>query len=139
MNAPMSNVRAAAKANLETALNQHPSTEQIRRTCEAGLKEFDAKLGDLAANDTRPVSEVIDSALRKGIPREDSFNWQTDPSVVIKRQPAVAIYFQDGDTVIRQQAEWCEENDTILILADGHEHRFLDALCEHLGVGNTGR
>lgn len=66
---------------------------------------------------------------------EDKFDWFTDDSVLLKRQPATAVYFNPaGDLVIRQEAEWNEEQDTFVFISKPYLMEFLDKLTDICGI-----
>ena len=73
-------------------------------------------------------------------PRPEEFDWLTNELVVLKEQPATAIYFNPGDDlVIRQKAAWDREEDSFIFIAPGNAQEFLDRLCDVLGIVSVGR
>jgi len=76
-----------------------------------------------------------EKARQKGpeVESHDDFRWYDNDSVVLPQQSAMAVYQNlDGDLVIRQQ-QWPDE-DVRIVIKRGNEQRFLDALCDALGV-----
>jgi len=72
-------------------------------------------------------------------PDPDEFNWATDDSVVLKEQPATAIYFNSrGQLVIRQERSWDRDEDSFIYFAPGNTQEFLDKLCDALGIQTMG-
>lgn len=66
---------------------------------------------------------------------EQEFDWFTDDSVLFKRQPATAVYFNvAGDLVIRQEAEWNEDHDTFVYISKTHIMGFLDNVTDICGI-----
>jgi hypothetical protein len=92
----------------------------------------------LAVVPTRPKPDA--EAKPDAKPRKsDDFDWHDDDSIILRHQPAVAIYFNDtGGLVIRQERDWCEERDTCVIIAESNTQKFLDKLCDTLGIGSIG-
>jgi hypothetical protein len=63
-----------------------------------------------------------------------SFDWAADPAVVAQHQLPIAVYSNDaGSVVIRQQADWDEENDTFIILAPATIDAFVAAVLKAAG------
>jgi hypothetical protein len=64
---------------------------------------------------------------------EEDFDWSGE-NVVIRKQPATAIYFNpNGALVIRQQADYPDDDPFVYISAD-HIEAFLDKLTDVYGV-----
>jgi hypothetical protein len=62
------------------------------------------------------------------------FTWDSE-SVVLRRQKGVAVYRdEEGSLIIRQEREWNEEDDTFVVICEGNEQAFLDAICDALGI-----
>jgi hypothetical protein len=65
----------------------------------------------------------------------NEFNWNTDDSVVLPYQQAVAIYFNhNNELVIRQEKAWNEEDDHIIIISEENVQAFLDKLTDACGI-----
>lgn len=68
------------------------------------------------------------------------FDWSSSPNVVIKEQPATALYFNpDGALVIRQKADWDREEDTFVFIAPNNIEEFIDQLTEMVGIPSVGK
>lgn len=62
---------------------------------------------------------------------EERYDWTSEnPSVVIQRQEAVAVYLNpDNDIVIRRQADWPDEDDdAFVVIPRAAARRFIEAL-----------
>lgn len=63
----------------------------------------------------------------------EDFDWNDSPSVVLKEQPATAIYWNArGDLVIRQQG-W-PDDDSVILISENNAQAFLDKLCDAMGI-----
>ena len=61
----------------------------------------------------------------------DDFDWHNDDSIVLREQPATAIYINPhGTLVIRQKAEWDAEHDTFAFITPENAVRFMEALAK---------
>jgi hypothetical protein len=61
----------------------------------------------------------------------EDFNWHDDPSVVLKSQPATAIYYNpNGCIVIRQERSWAEESDPFVYITPENAVTFMEALAK---------
>jgi hypothetical protein len=55
--------------------------------------------------------------------------------VVLRGQQATAIYRNEADAlVIRQEKSWCDEYDMVICITRDNEQKFIDALCDALGI-----
>jgi hypothetical protein len=69
-----------------------------------------------------------------------AFDWYNDNTVVIKEQPATAIYFnKDNALVIRQRDPLDEDDDPYIFIAEHNISEFLDRLCDICGVPSVGK
>jgi hypothetical protein len=67
------------------------------------------------------------------------FSWTNEEAVVLREQRQTAIYWNpDGDLVIRQRADWDEENDPYLVIGANNLQDFIDAICDMAGIGSAG-
>ena len=86
------------------------------------------------------VGEVVGKDVGKGIGKDveedaEEFSWNSDDSVILQEQRRTAVYFNTRDElVIRQQADWNEETDTVVIIAKNNIPDFLDKLTDICGV-----
>lgn len=65
------------------------------------------------------------------------FDWSDTDSdaVVLAKQLAIAIYFNKADDlVIRQEADWNEDDDTVVIVSKCNIEAFLDRLTDACGI-----
>jgi hypothetical protein len=82
------------------------------------------------------VAEAAETILAAaGPPRcEDSFedfDWHDDPSVVLRTQPATAIYHNgNGHIVIRQERSWAQEDDPYVMISAENAVTFMEALAK---------
>jgi hypothetical protein len=61
----------------------------------------------------------------------EDFNWHDDPSVVLKSQPATAIYYNpNGCIVIRQERSLAEESDPFVYITPENAVTFMEALAK---------
>src|ERR1700733_11478027 len=69
------------------------------------------------------------------------FDWNAqDGSIVLNEQPATAVYFNAaGGLIIRQKADWDQEDDSIVIIAPGNINRFIDELTDICGIPSAGK
>jgi hypothetical protein len=70
-----------------------------------------------------------------GPPRRDveyeDFDWHDDPTVVLRSQPATAIYYNgNGHIVIRQERSWAEETDPYVMISPENAITFMEALAK---------
>jgi hypothetical protein len=91
-------------------------------------------------NDGANVGEDVGKDVGKDIGKEveedaEEFSWNDDDSVILQEQRRTAVYFNTRDElVIRQQADWNEETDTVVIIAKNNIPDFLDKLTDTCGV-----
>jgi hypothetical protein len=59
----------------------------------------------------------------------DDFNWNKDPDVIIRQQLAVAAWLNDrGDLIIRQEMDWNEESDHVIVVSPANIPALIDKL-----------
>jgi hypothetical protein len=59
---------------------------------------------------------ILEDVLNKAAADVDDFDWITDDSVIIPRQPAIAVYFNKCDEiVIRQGADYPDEDRFVYV------------------------
>jgi hypothetical protein len=62
---------------------------------------------------------------------EDDFNWNDDDSIILREQPATAIYHnRHGVLVIRQKADWDTEHDTFAFITPENAVVFMEAFAK---------
>lgn len=75
--------------------------------------------------------ELAEAARATLAPDPDDFNWHDDESIVLREQPATAIYTnKHGVLVIRQKAEWDAEHDTFAFITPENAVRFMESLAK---------
>lgn len=63
--------------------------------------------------------------------RDDDFDWSDDDLIILREQPATAIYHnKHGVLVIRQKADWDAEQDTFAFITPENCNVFMDALAK---------
>lgn len=66
---------------------------------------------------------------------EDRFNWNDDDSIVLQRQPAVAVYANKcGQVVIRGEPDFNEEDDQIVTIEPDQVVRFVYSILDAAGL-----
>ena len=66
----------------------------------------------------------------------DDFNWHDDPSVVLRSQPATAVYHNAaGHLVIRQERSWSQEDDPYVMISPENAVTFMEALAKQAREG----
>lgn len=87
---------------------------------------------------------VIDPALEQSpedAPEDgENFSWTSDENVVLREQPATAVYFnQSGGLVIRQERAWYQDDDPFIHIAPNCIEEFIDKLTDLAGVPSFGK
>jgi len=91
----------------------------VRPTCSRAVVVYEPPAS--AKPDAKPAAK-------------SEFDWNDSESVILKRQPATAVYWNAaGDLVIRQQC-W-PEDDPVIVIAESNAQAFLDKLCDAMGIG----
>jgi hypothetical protein len=94
---------------------------------------FKADLGKVDKIEREEAARVV---LTAGGPpcREteyEDFDWADDPSVVLRSQPATAIYQNSmGHLVIRQERSWAQEDDPYVMISPENAITFMEALAK---------
>jgi hypothetical protein len=104
--------------------------------------ESPAFKADLAKVDKIEKEEAAHAVLAAaGPPRRDDvefddFDWHDDPSVVLRSQPATAIYHNPkGHIVIRQERSWSEDSDPYVMISPENATTFMEALAKRAREG----
>jgi len=72
-------------------------------------------------------------------PKSD-FDWVADDSIVLRQQPAIAVYISEtGYLVIRQERQWNEDADTIICIAPESIDPFIDKITDVVGIPSIGK
>ena len=123
--------------------DEQPTLDQFRNLLVNGAKEFDEKYPPESAEqivDRMIVEKLVEAP--RAVPDgggDDFGSWRTNPNVVVKSQQAIAIYFNnDGDLVIRQERDWCNDEDLVVWISESFQQAFLDKLCDVMGVPTLG-
>jgi hypothetical protein len=70
----------------------------------------------------------------------DDFDWAKAECVVLREQPATAIYHNPyGALVIRQERAWNQEDDPFIFIAPQNIMSFIDSLCDIAGIPSVGK
>ena len=87
-------------------------------------------------NDGANVGEDVGKDVGKDVEEDaEEFSWYGDDSVILQEQRRTAVYFNTrDDLVIRQEAAWNDENDTVAIIAKNNIEEFLDKLTDICGI-----
>lgn len=129
-----------------------PTPTEKRNMLIEGVKDFDAKFKPETAEEavdnylaTRDVEEkvrstanqILTSAGLEPVKRDyDDFDWHDDPHVVLRSQPATAIYYNPkGHIVIRQERSWAEESDPYVYISPENATTFMEALAKRAREG----
>jgi NADPH-dependent ferric siderophore reductase len=76
----------------------------------------------------KPIA-VAETAVLKA--DENDFNWNDDDSIILREQPATAIYHNRyGVLVIRQKADWDAEHDTFAFITPENAVVFMEAFAK---------
>lgn len=68
-------------------------------------------------------------------PAASNFNWSSDDSIVLREQPAIAVYRNSIEGLtIRQERAWNEDEDTIVVIAPQGIAAFMAALSKVCGT-----
>jgi hypothetical protein len=95
---------------------------------------------DDAANLPSVIARPAPESARAPTPEDSDFDWRTDDSVILRQQPATAIYYnREGSLVIRQEREWDRYEDTYIFIAPQNIDSFLEKLCDMAGIPSAGR
>ena len=71
---------------------------------------------------------------------KSDFDWNSDNSVVLHHQPAVAAYInQAGGLTIRQERSWDQDEDIIIAIAPENVGEFIDKLTDVIGIPSFGK
>jgi hypothetical protein len=67
----------------------------------------------------------------------DDFDWCTDDSIILKEQPATAVYFnKGGNLVIRQKGDWNDDGDKFLFVTPENFNLFADGVAARIRDGS---
>jgi hypothetical protein len=120
----------------KTAGTERPSLRQLatawcwsKSKVDRLVSRFDAETG----GETPPGTPAVVSPPAPTPDATDDFDWRTDDAVVLRSQPATAIFFnRDDDLIIRQQCD--HDDDVAVIVTKQNVSAFLDALTDALGI-----
>ena len=61
----------------------------------------------------------------------DDFDWSEDVAIILRSQPATAVYYNPaGHLVIRQERRWDEEYDPVVLISPENAVTFMEALAK---------
>jgi hypothetical protein len=102
-----------------------------------GKEPFEEKLASGLPIGGKLPSGPHDLVVRRDDP--DHFDWIHDESIVLKEQPATAIYRnRENSVIIRQQAAWDRDEDSFVFITEQNAMAFLDQLCDLMGIAEFG-
>jgi hypothetical protein len=79
---------------------------------------------------------VMGSGYAFGVRDGESFDWDTDEAIVLRSQPATAVYHNNaGHLVIRQERRWDEEMDPVVTISPENAVTFMEALAKRAREG----
>ncbi len=65
----------------------------------------------------------------------DDFNWNEPNSVIVRHQPAIAVYLNDDDeVVIRQQGHYGPDEDQWIYIAKENVQKVVQAILANAGI-----
>jgi hypothetical protein len=77
------------------------------------------------------IAEAAHAVLASSDRDSDDFDWNADDSIVLREQPATAIYHnRHGVLVIRQKADWDAEHDTFAFITPENAVVFMEAFAK---------
>lgn len=102
--------------------------DQRRRTSMTESKQ--PVLDLVSVSGARPTTPTPPAAIAS-----EPFNWQKDEDcIVVHHQAAVAIYRNEqGSLVIRQERDWNEDEDQIIVITKAAENEFMSRLRDACG------
>lgn len=121
-----------------------PTPHQRRNMLIESTKDFDAKHPPETANELvdRMVAEGKVSPTPPAEAAEEDygdFDWcRSDPCIVLREQPATAIYLNPSDAVvIRQEKTWDREEDSFVCIRPEYAIKFAKQLLKIAGHGEV--
>jgi hypothetical protein len=85
----------------------------------------------------QPTAEY--SAVQERRDDSDDFNWNDDPSIILRPQPGVAVYYNKAnELVIRQEALPGHDEDHFVYVTSENQDTFIDKLTDALGIPSMG-
>jgi hypothetical protein len=93
------------------------------------FKESLVKVGKIAKE--MQAEEALLATAANPVKEFEDFDWSNDPSIVLRSQPATAIYHNgSGGLVIRQERSWCEDSDPYVHISPENAVAFMEALAK---------
>lgn len=119
---------------LATAPHIDPESPAFKESLEKVAQLEIAEAATAVLGDTAPVKPGVnleDKPFASWGPSSDDFDWENDDSIVLREQPATAIYRNPyGSLVIRQKRRWPdEEEDPIVVVSPESAVAFMEALA----------
>jgi hypothetical protein len=118
----------------------HSGSRSVRQrspACDAATEAAATPI----AEPTKATQEAAEAKLAaiQAKYEEERFDWFTDDSVIVERQLPIAIYINKRNhIVIRQEADWGEDEDSVVIVAPANIREFIIKLCDVAGIPSVG-
>ncbi len=121
--------RQELSAALEEQRETSPNAESDGPRVVAAKQAIQAAFWE-AVEIEKPANERP-LATAANLPPADGFDWRGDPDVLAHRQLAIAVYENErGEVVIRQEADWNDDEDTYIVVAREHVPALIRRLNE---------
>ena len=82
------------------------------------------------------IDRPLGSSPKNAEPKSD-FDWNIDDSVILREQPATAVYFNKNDDLVIRQKRWPE--DAFIYISAESLDTFLDKLSDACGIPSIGK
>jgi hypothetical protein len=86
-----------------------------------------------------PANYPFDPPAPSKIDRPSDFDWLKIESVLHEQRQTAIYWNADGDLVIRQRADWDEENDPFICICENNVGAFIDKLTDFIGIPSVGK
>jgi hypothetical protein len=131
---------AGEVVELPLADTEAPTKEQQRAMLIEGVKDFDAKFTPETPDQL--VDRMMASNLLvpvQAAENDNEFDWLKNDAVVVPTQLALAVYENpQGAIVIRQERDWCQEEDSFIVIEQKNLMTVIDRLCDIAGIPAIG-
>jgi hypothetical protein len=124
---------------LGNLLDDEPTPNQLRNLLVNGANDYLQKyppenaeqLVDRVLAETKVAPPLAQARPPRPEVEFEDFDWYDDPSIILKCQPATAIYHNPkGCIVIRQERSWAEESDPFVYITPENAVTFMEALAK---------
>ena len=93
------------------------------------FKESLVKVGKIAKE--MQAEDALLATAADPVKAFEDFDWENDNSIVLRSQPATAVYRNgSGGLVIRQERSWCEDSDPYVHISPENAVAFMEALAK---------